>query len=105
MKILFLLAALPLLAAAPEASETPRSGAANPPRPITGIGGKECPNARARQALTPRRAEPQRLIDLPPARLELTVLREIDGCAIPAVLREGIGGNPAIQDGSEPNRR
>ncbi len=37
-------------------------------------------------------ARSQRLDQLPPGRLELTVMREIDRCPIPAVLREGIGG-------------
>ena len=31
--------------------------------------------------------------ELPPARLEHTVLREFDGCPIPAVVREGIGAS------------
>jgi hypothetical protein len=37
------------------------------------------------------RSRPRRLIDLPPGRLELAVQREVDGCVIPVVLREGIG--------------
>jgi hypothetical protein len=40
----------------------------------------------------PADARARRLDQLPPGRLELTVLREIDRCPIPAVLREGIGG-------------
>ena len=41
------------------------------------------------------RSRPRRLIDLPPGRLELAVHREVDGCPIPAVLREGLGGSLA----------
>jgi hypothetical protein len=39
------------------------------------------------------RSRPRRLIELPPGRLELAVHREVDGCPIPAVLREGLGGS------------
>jgi hypothetical protein len=39
-----------------------------------------------------RATQPQRLGDLPPARHYLTVVRHVDGCPEPAVLRSGIGG-------------
>ena len=55
---------------------------------------EECPNARVRQADRVVGARARRLDELPPGRLELTVLRQLDGCAIPAVVRENIGGNP-----------
>lgn len=55
---------------------------------------EDCPNARVRQADRMSGAQAQRLDELPPGRLELTVLRQVDGCAIPAVVRESIGGNP-----------
>ena len=100
MKILLPLAAVALIAAAPEAAETPTGAAVNPPRPISPTL-KNCPDAGAYHALTPYRAVPQRLIDLPPARLELTVRRSFDGCAEPAVLREGIGA-PAAPEGRAP---
>ncbi|MBV9843142.1 MAG: hypothetical protein JOY99_16680 [Sphingomonadaceae bacterium] len=41
-----------------------------------------------------RRARAQRLDQLPPAAEILTVLRAVDGCARPVVVRYGIGGNP-----------
>ena len=53
----------------------------------------ECPNARTYQAEDGiSRPRAWRLDELPPGRLELTVLRQVNGCPIPAVLREGIGG-------------
>ena len=55
---------------------------------------EDCPNARVRQADRVAGARARRLDELPPGRLQLTVLREVDGCAIPAVVRENIGGNP-----------
>lgn len=100
MKILLPLAAVALIAAAPEAAETPTGAAVNPPRPISPTL-KNCPDAGAYHALTPYRAVPQRLIDLPPARLELTVRRSFDGCAEPAVIREGIGA-PGAPEGRQP---
>jgi hypothetical protein len=32
---------------------------------------------------------------MPPGRLELAVLREVDGCPIPAVVRESWSGKPS----------
>ncbi len=66
---------------------------------------RDCPNARTYHAEDgPARLRPRRLDELPPGRLELTVLREFDGCPIPAVMREGLGaaGDP---DGRQPGRR
>ncbi len=66
---------------------------------------RDCPNARTYQAEDgSARLRPRRLDELPPGRLELTVLREFDGCPIPAVVREGLGaaGDP---DGRQSNRR
>lgn len=109
MNAMFLLAALPvaatlpaLLVSAPDPPARPMPSAEAPP---TG-----CPDLRPRFAdgappISPgvgdrtRPVPPRTLDKLPPGRLELSVLREVDGCAIPAVLREGIGGAP------EPERR
>ena len=55
-----------------------------------------------------RRPVARRLDQLPPGRLELTVLREVGNCPEPVVLREGIGGNPDSRDGPDyvqPRRR
>jgi hypothetical protein len=65
----------------------------------------DCPNARGYHASEePARLRPRRLGELPPGRLELTVLRGFDGCPIPAVLRENIGGVRA-PDARAPGRR
>ena len=45
-------------------------------------------------AILRKGVRPQRLDELPPGRLELTVLREVDGCPQPAVIRENIGPVP-----------
>ena len=34
----------------------------------------------------------RKLGDMPPARQQLTVIRTIDGCSVPTVVRENIGG-------------
>jgi hypothetical protein len=101
MLLTILLAALQL-AQAPAApapvSEIPRL---SPPDSRA----KDCPRTTLRYAEedVPRGA--RRLIELPPGRLELAVMREFDGCAIPAVVREGIGGNPAGRDKAELSHR
>ena len=57
--------------------------------------GAKCPRATVRQAEGRETLRPRRFNELPPGRLELAVMREVDGCPIPAVLQEGIGGSPA----------
>lgn len=78
-----LFASLPMLAAAPVSGPAGTSALAQ--------AGK-CPDLRPRLVRPAGESGPRRLGDLPPGRLELTVYREVDGCPIPAVLREGIGG-------------
>ena len=89
MPVLFLVA---LLAMAPVSSPLQPAGRS----PLD----EKCPNARSYFAADSRGAEARRLDQLPPGRLELTVVREVGGCPIPAVLREGISGWPA--DRAEP---
>ena len=79
-----------LQAATPAASAPPAD-----PSPVKSApSGSKCPHAAVRQAGEDAALRPRRLDELPPGRLELTVLREVDGCPIPAVLQEGIGGGP-----------
>lgn len=55
---------------------------------------KRCVRPSTQMATVLRKnVAPRRLDQLPPGRLELTVMREIDNCPIPAVLRDNIGGN------------
>jgi len=84
MPVLLLVA---LLALAP-ASTPLRSVDSDAPR-------RDCPEARIFYANKSVGAGIARRLDqLPSGRLELSVLRSVDGCPIPAVLREGIGGRP-----------
>ena len=84
MHLLFLVA---LLAMAPVSSPLQPTGRS----PLN----DKCPNATSWFAGQSRGADARRLDQLPPGRLELTVLREVDGCPIPAVLREGISSWPS----------
>ena len=58
----------------------------------------DCPSLAPRYADDRRewieRSRPRTLDELPPGRLELAVFRQVDGCPIPAVLRDGIGAAP-----------
>ena len=55
------------------------------------LSGSKCPQATVRQAGEGEPLRPRRLDELPAGSLELTVMREVDGCPIPAVVQEGIG--------------
>ena len=80
-----------LVAAPPDGGAAPVQPAPEL-RPLPADQAKSCPNARIRHVLKPGQGlRPQRLDELPPAALELSVLREIDGCAVPAIVREGLG--------------
>ena len=65
----------------------------------------KCPEATLHYAQEDVARGPRRLIELPPGRLELAVMREFDGCPIPAVVREGIGGNSVLPPGRAPSHR
>ena len=101
MNAMLLLAALPFLAVPSAPARAP-----GPPTPSSPAASADCDDLRPRMAETVpplrqsvgdpvRTLRPRTLDELPPGRLELTVLREVDGCPIPAVLREGIGAAPA----------
>ena len=98
MLLTILLAALQL-AQAP-AAPAPEAGLRPLVRPDAGP--KHCPRATLRYAEENGPSGPRRLIELPAGRLELAVMREFDGCPIPAVVREGFGGNPVRPDRPEP---
>ena len=85
MLLTILLAALQAAAApAPEAGMRPLMR-------IAPDSSEKCPEATLRHAEENIARRPRRLIELPPGRLELAVMRQVDGCPIPAVIREGIG--------------
>ena len=66
---------------------------------------EKCRAAVMHHAQDKASARARRLIELPPGRLELTVMRMIDGCPIPAVVREGIGANPVTPGAPEGRER
>ena len=101
MLLTLLLAAIQLLPAAPAAPT------AQPElRPsVGGVGaGPKCPRATVHQATQGDVPRPRRFNELPAGRLELAVLREFDGCPIPAVLQEGIGTGGALRGGQGERR-
>jgi hypothetical protein len=64
--------------------------AAPPSQPVAEIS-RKCINARARWT-GPQRAEARRLGELPSGDLYSAVVREVDGCQEPVVIRYGYGG-------------
>jgi hypothetical protein len=91
MLLLVFFAAVPLLdPAPPQPAPGPSPGDA-------AQAASKCPDLRPRLVQRHDSLGLQRLIELPPGRLELAVHREVDGCPIPAVLREGIGGRGGIE--------
>jgi len=96
MSALFLAA---LLAAAPASASAPL-------QPTSRLApDSKCPSATSYFANGSDGAQARRLDQLPPGRLELTVLREVQGCPIPAVLRDGIGGRPTAEPARSERRR
>ena len=99
---------LTILLAAFQSVTTATAPAAAPAvAPVIAAASDKCPETMHR-ADTDRRPAVRRLDQLPPGRLELTVLREMGNCPEPVVLREGIGGNtdaPDNPDRVQPGRR
>jgi hypothetical protein len=87
------------LAAAPAESPALARNEVIRPFPSTGEA-RDCPNPQTQFAVD-RSGDlrARRLDELPQGRLEYAVHREVDGCAIPAVVREGIGGSAAPEEG------
>jgi hypothetical protein len=71
--------------------------------PAVEEGDKECQRAEVRVAIAPSPTpRARRLDELPQGRLEYAVMREVDGCVIPAVVHERVGAPPDL---SEDDRR
>ena len=85
---LMLLAALQALSA-PFAAPAPASSSAAATTLAMPNGREKCADLRPRYA-GQGEAAVRRLDELPPGQLELTVHRTVDGCPIPAVVRENI---------------
>ena len=87
MLLIMLISALTAAAAAPPSSPQPQAGSL----PLAAA--RSCPNIQVHHVTKPGRVlRPQRLDELPLASLELSVLREVDGCPERAILRQGLGG-------------
>jgi len=87
MPIPLMLVLLATAVASPPAP-SPAAGAPNDQRKCMALGPQVA-------AILRKGVAPQRLDELPPGRLELTVMRMVDGCPQPAVIRENIGPAPA----------
>lgn len=88
MRFIVLLAAMPLLGAAPPASVQPRLPAAPPPMldPYSDPRCPETPMSLARKRGGP--LVPQRLGELPPAQTFMAVDRRVAGCPAPMRMSE-----------------
>ena len=89
----FMLAAL--LSAASSAAQPPaptRVPARPPVAAPSSLGTVTCLRDLRRDAGSrPAATRPQRLGELPPGDLQLTVIRQVDGCYEPVIVRQGFG--------------
>ena len=89
MRHLLLLSAL-LLPGGAGAAERPRPPAAQPGAdPVTG---RPCTRPGVRFAQSGDEVRADKLGELPPGDLLLTVVREVEGCRTPVIVRYGYGG-------------
>ncbi len=58
-----------------------------------------------RQARGKQQVRSQKLGELPPGDLSLAVVREVNGCPQPTVVRQGYGAGFGPRDGANRNRR
>ena len=56
------------------------------------VTGELCDPARATQIANRESPKSKRLGELPPGNVVLTVVREVDGCAAPVIVRYGVNG-------------
>ena len=72
------------------------------PQPTKFAGSRiDCMSSRVQHADGPQKPRANRLGDLPPGDLQLAVVREVDGCQEPVVVRQGYGSVAR----SDPSRR
>ncbi len=113
MRLLVLIAAL--VVPAGSAALQPHSGqlpnakdrSAPPLAVAPGFGSnRDCPSdPRLHPVDSSGKAEFSPLGELPPGALSLAVMREVDGCHEPVVVRYGYGGVPSKADEAVPPRR
>ena len=61
------------------------------------VTGELCDPARTMQVGTEKAPKARNLGELPPGNVVLTVVREMDGCAAPVVVRQGLSGSPGAK--------
>jgi len=62
--------------------------------------GQKCtddPRLRFTHDESPGTSKPKNLGELPPGNLQLAVMRSVDGCVEPVIVRYGFGGEPAAE--------
>jgi hypothetical protein len=90
MRVMILAASFAIPSSAP--ATPPAAAPAEAPAAMTAKATDECVRAGVQLAERPQvRIAPRRLDELPAGRLEHAVMRQFQGCVIPAVVREGIG--------------
>ena len=91
MRLLLILAAAPLAASATAAPAPP----SDYPQVRNAIERRHCAGrANVHPADSIRQTKPQRLGELPPGQMMLTVWREVDGCPVPVIAGQRFGFEP-----------
>ncbi|HWH18216.1 MAG TPA: hypothetical protein VNT77_07795 [Allosphingosinicella sp.] len=88
------------LGAAPAEPQVEPAQRAVPIKPF-----QQCDKLRARHAKDMGKAELKPLGKLPPGDLHLAVLREVNGCPEPAIVRHQIGAEPPRRQPEAPRNR
>jgi hypothetical protein len=97
---------LALAAAGAAAAMAPPAASPLPSGPPAFLGDGGCKNPiRVIPADGPAEAEPNKLAELPPGDLVLSVLRTEDGCPAPVVVGQGYGAVGAVGGRAAPSRR
>ena len=99
MRLIFALAALalPFASSAAHGPASTTTTTASPLTPgVTPLGGPGCRRLEVHPADTRSGGKVNRLGELPPGQLVLTVFRQVDGCHEPVIVGQGYGfGAPA----------
>jgi len=83
-----------LTAAAPQPqAKSPAPSLPSPPRLGVQVSERDCPTTQVHHAdrSSTQGLRANRLGELPPGNLELTVMQEVDGCQEPVIVRYGVG--------------
>lgn len=102
MRLLIALAALAIPFASSPA-HGPGAPAARTAEAAKPLGRANCPRSNFHYADKKGKAESRRLGELPPGDLILAVVRNVDGCQEPVIVRQNYGFD-GLRDGGEPER-